>query len=93
MPFPSIVLSILIGGLIGSLFHVFVGGGRTKLGLYILIACLGFFAGHFIGIWRGWLFGMIGALDVGNASLFSILFLAAFYAWEKFDLTQKNGKV
>jgi hypothetical protein len=35
----------------------------------------GFAAGHFLGLWRGWLFLPVGELNFGLSTLGSLLFL------------------
>jgi hypothetical protein len=93
MPLPAVLLSIIIACLVASIFHIFVGGGRRRLLTFMVVACAGFFIGHFVGIWQGWWMFVVGALDIGIAVIFSILALVAFYLAEKINLRLKDDRV
>ena len=75
MTLPSILFALLIALLYGALYHLFRGGGFWRLILYLSLSTLGFAAGYFIGYWFGWLIFPLGQLDVGSASIGSLIFL------------------
>ena len=79
MSLPTILLSILIASLYGALFHVFAGGTRTRLLVYIVLSCAGFFAGHFIGAWMRWIVLRVGAVDLGMGTAGSVILLGLGY--------------
>ncbi|HIE24817.1 MAG TPA: hypothetical protein EYP74_02330 [Anaerolineales bacterium] len=75
MPLPTILLGFIISSLLGMLFHLLRGGGPKRILFYLLLAWIGFFAGHFIAVWRGWVLFPIGMLNAGIAvigALFSL---------------------
>lgn len=50
MTLPSFFLGATIATLLGAVFHLWRGGGLGRLLLYILLAWLGFWAGHWVGV-------------------------------------------
>jgi hypothetical protein len=80
MTFPNILFAVIIAVLYGTLFHSLRGGGGWKLLLYIGLSILGFAAGQLIGMWRGWLFLMLGPINLGMGTLgsFAIMFLGSW---------------
>jgi len=79
MTLPSILLGLLISLLIGALFHLWRGGSLARLLLYLALSAAGFAAGQWIGVWRGWIFLTVGALDLGMAAAGSLVFLGLGY--------------
>ena len=75
MTLPALLLALLIALLYGALYHLIRGGGFWRLLLYFSLSILGFIAGHLFGVWRGWIFIPLGALNFGLSSAGSILFL------------------
>ena len=75
MTIPTILFALLITLFYGALYHLIRGGGFWRLFLYFCLSILGFIAGHLFGLWRGWSFIPLGALNLGLSSLGSILFL------------------
>jgi hypothetical protein len=75
MTIPSFLLALIISTMLGALFHLWRGGGPTRIFFYFILAWIGFFAGHFLALWRGWILLPIGALEVGIASLGALIFL------------------
>ena len=75
MNLPSFFLALIISTLLGALFHLWRGGGPKRILFYFILAWLGFFAGHFLALWRNWVLFPIGALEVGIASLGALIFL------------------
>jgi hypothetical protein len=43
--------------------------------LYFTLSVFGFVIGHLVGPWRGWLFILLGALNLGVSSLGSLVLL------------------
>ncbi len=76
MTIPSIVFGSMVAVLIGALFHLLRGGGFGHLVLYLLLSLAGFFAGHWVGNWRGWILFPVGPLDLGTAIVGSLVLLA-----------------
>ncbi|MEW6028627.1 MAG: hypothetical protein AB1564_00355 [Chloroflexota bacterium] len=76
MTVPTLLFALLLALLIGALFHLWRGGGGGKLLLYLVLSVLGFAAGHFLAVWRGWSLLRVGSLEAGVAGLGSLLFLA-----------------
>ena len=75
MTIPSLVFAILIASLYGALYHLIRGGGLGRLLLFLIFGWVGFAAGHFLGIWRGWILFPVGELNWGLSTLGSLLFL------------------
>jgi len=75
MPLPTFLLAFLISSLLGVFFHLWRGGGPWRILFYLLLAWMGFFAGHFFAVWRAWIFYPVGALNVGIGGLGALLFL------------------
>ncbi len=75
MNFPALIFGWALSSLYGLLFHVWRGGGPGRILLYLLLAWIGFAAGHFAGNALGWSFAIIGALNAGMGTLGSALFL------------------
>lgn len=75
MTIPSIVFGSIVALLIGALFHLLRDGGFGRLVLYLFLSIAGFFAGHWVGNWRGWILFPIGPLDLGMAIIGSLVFL------------------
>ena len=75
MTFPSFLLGVIIATLYGALFHLWRGGGLGRLFLYLVLSWFGFWAGHFAASALGWRFVALGLLNLGMATLGSVLFL------------------
>jgi hypothetical protein len=75
MTIPTLLFALLIALLYGALFHLIRGGGIGRLFLYLGLGVLGFAMGQFFGAWRGWILMPLGSLDLGMASIGSILVL------------------
>jgi len=75
MTTPTLLFGFLISTLYGALFHLWRGGGAGKLLLYLFLAWLGFWGGHFLGSYYSWTFGSLGALRLGTATLVSATLL------------------
>ena len=75
MTLPTFLFGLLIALLYGAVYHLIRGGGFGRLLLYLGLSILGFAAGYFIGLWRGWIFIPLGSLNVGVSSAGSIIIL------------------
>ena len=75
MPIPSLLLGFLISSLYGALFHLWRGGGPKRIFFYLILAWMGFFSGHFIAVWRGWVLFPLGSLNLGFGTLGALIFL------------------
>ena len=75
MTLPALLLALLIALLYGALYFLIRNGGFWRLLLYFALSILGFTAGHFLGLWRGWTFLPLGALNLGLSTLGSIFLL------------------
>lgn len=75
MTFPSILLALMIALAYGALYHFIRSGGVLRLLFYSGLSVIGFFIGHLIGVWQGWVFFPIGALNLGMSSLGSAAIL------------------
>ncbi len=69
MTIPALLFGILISTLMGAGMHVVVGGSPWRLGLFILLAWVGFWAGHLLGAALGFIFLAVGPLKLGMALL------------------------
>lgn len=79
MTLPTLIFGGLVATLYGAIFHLIRGGGLGKLLLYILLSWAGFFLGQYIGERTSWEFINIGALNLGIATITSVLFMIAGY--------------
>ncbi len=66
---------MIIAVLIGALFHLWRNGGFWRLVFYLFLSIAGFFAGHWIGTWRGWVLFPVGPLNLGTAVIGSLVLL------------------
>ena len=79
MTMPSLVFGFLVASLYGALFHLFRGGSLARLFLYLIFSWIGFAIGQLVGDWRNWILFPIGTLNLGMATIGSIVFLVAGY--------------
>ena len=75
MTLPSILFALLIALLYGALYHLLRGGGFWRLIFYLGLSVFGFAAGYMVGYWFGWLIVPLGSMDLGSASIGSLIFL------------------
>jgi len=75
MTLPSILFALLFALLYGALYHLLRGGGFWRLIFDLIMSTLGFAAGYFVGYWFGWLIFPLGNMDLGSASIGSLIFL------------------
>ncbi len=88
MTLPSLFIGFLISSLLGALFHLWRGGGPGRLLLYLLLAWLGFWGGHSLGVHWNWAFFSLGPLYLGTAALGSIVALAIGYWLSLVDMSE-----
>jgi hypothetical protein len=79
MTLPAFIVGVVISTLYGAAFHLWRGGGFWRLILYIILAWVGFWIGHFFGNWLGITFLHLGPLQLGTASLGAALTLVVGY--------------
>lgn len=72
---PALLLALLIALLYGALYHLIRDGGFWRWLLYAGLSLVGFLLGHLIGLWRGWTFIPLGAINLGLSSLGSVMIL------------------
>lgn len=77
MTLPSLLFGLLLAAVYAATFHLWQDGGLGRLSLYFVLSAAGFLGGHFIGEWSGWRLMLLGPLDVGFATLGSLVFLFA----------------
>jgi len=75
MTLPALLFGIILSSAYGAAFHFWKGGSLLKLALFVILAWLGFWAGHIAGSAIGWSFAAIGPINAGMATLGSALFL------------------
>ncbi|HVN16900.1 MAG TPA: hypothetical protein VMT73_14250 [Anaerolineales bacterium] len=75
MTIPALILGFLISSLYGALYHLLRGGNFWRMVMDLALAWAGFAAGHYLGLWRGWILFPLGPLNLGVATIGSLLFL------------------
>ena len=75
MTLPALLFAFLLALLYGAVYHLIRNGGFWRLILYFILSVIGFTLGHFLGLWRGWVFIPIGSLNLGMSSLGSLIIL------------------
>ena len=75
MTLPTLLFAFLLALFYGSVYHLLRDGGFWRLLLYFSLSVSGFVIGHLVGLWRGWLFLPLGALNLGLSTLGSIVLL------------------
>jgi len=76
---PALLIGFFISTIYGLAFHLLVGGGLGRLVMSVVLAWLGFWAGHFMAESLGFTFASLGTLRLGAATVGSLLFLALGY--------------
>ncbi len=72
MTLPAVLFGILVSTLMGAVFHLWKNGGFGRLLLYLILAWVGFWAGHLLGNRFGLTFGSVGPLRLGMALLVGV---------------------
>lgn len=86
MTFPAIIFSFFIAMLFGSLLHFWRGGGVFRLGLYLILSCIGFFGGHLMAEVFSISFWDVGTIHLGMGILGSLALLGLGYWLSLVDL-------
>jgi hypothetical protein len=92
MTLPTLLFTLLIVLLYGSLYHLVRGGGFWRLLLYVVLSTFGFTLGHLIGLWRGWVWIPLGSINLGVSSVGSFLLLL-FGDWLSRIEAEQESKV
>jgi hypothetical protein len=79
MTIPALLFGFLVSTFMGAAFHLWKDGGLGRLFLYLLLAWIGFWAGHLIGSKMGWTFLSIGPLNFGMAVILGGIFIGVGY--------------
>ncbi len=75
MTAPALFYNFLLATLLGSVFHLWKGGGAGRLLFLLVLSWLGFYLGHLAGTYWNIKFLMIGPVQSGIGTLGSILLL------------------
>jgi len=75
MTLPSILLAFLVAFLYGALYHFVRNGGVGHLFMYLGLSVIGFGIGHVAAIWLGGDFLPVGQINLGTASVGSLVVL------------------
>jgi|WetSurMetagenome_2_1015567.scaffolds.fasta_scaffold525589_2 hypothetical protein len=86
---PAVLFGIVLSTAYGTAFHFWKGGSLKRLFLYILLAWLGFWSGHFIGAKLSWTFANVGPVYAGMATLGSAVFLFVGEWLSRIEVTRK----
>jgi uncharacterized membrane protein YeaQ/YmgE (transglycosylase-associated protein family) len=79
MTLPAVIIGFIISTALGALFHLWRGGGATRLLLYMILSWIGFWSGHTLGRILGWDVGKLGPVYILFACLGSLLLLGIGY--------------
>lgn len=79
MTIPAVLFGILVSTFVGAAFHLWKDGGLGRLILYVLLAWIGFWAGHLAGQLLGLTFFSVGPLRFGSALIGCALVLGVGY--------------
>jgi hypothetical protein len=93
MTFPAILLGIVLSTIYASAFHFWKGGSWGKLLIYVIISWLGFWIGHLVGSRIGWSFWTIGPINMGMATLGSLIFLFVGEWLSRVEVRKNNSPV
>jgi hypothetical protein len=75
MTAPSLFYSFLLATCLGSVFHLWKGGGAGRLIFLLFLSWIGFYLGHLAGSFWNIQILMIGPIQGGFGALGSILLL------------------
>jgi hypothetical protein len=89
MTFPAILFGFVLSSAYGAAFHFWKGGSLNKLVLFVLLAWLGFWAGHFAGTALDWSFASVGPLNTGMGTLGAAVFLLVGEWLSRVQVVQK----
>ncbi|MEW6094494.1 MAG: hypothetical protein AB1531_11095 [Chloroflexota bacterium] len=89
MTFPALIFGLILAALYAAAFHFWKADPLKKLLLYLLLAEIGFWAGHFLGAALGWTFAAVGPLNAGLGTLVAALFLFVGRWLSQVEISQK----
>jgi len=89
MTLPAILFGIVLSTVYGTAFHFWKGGSLKRLFLFVILAWIGFWIGHFTGVRLGWSFAAIGQINTGLATLGSAVFLFVGEWLSRIEVTHK----
>lgn len=89
MTLPALVFGIVLSSVYGAAFHFWKDGSLRKLILYLVLAWLGFWGGHILGVALGWTFAAVGPLNVGTATVGAAVFLFAGEWLSRVEVTRR----
>ena len=92
MTLPALLFALLVALLYGALYHFVRGGGFGRLLLFFILSIIGFALGHLISLWRGWVWIPIGLVNLGPATVGSLIILVLGDWLSRFE-TAPQGKV
>ena len=75
MTLPALFFGLVLSSLYGVAFHLWKGGSLKKLLLFLILAWVGFWAGHLLAARLGWTVLALGPVNTGMATLGSALVL------------------
>jgi len=79
MTLPSLLFGFLLSTLYGAFFHLLRGGGAGRFILYLFLGWAGFWIGQFLANQFDLTFGSLGPLNIGMATVVSLVFLVIGY--------------
>jgi len=83
MTIQAVFLGVLVPVFLGAVFHLWRGGAAWRLGLYVVLAEIGFWLAHFLGNRQEWEFLKVGSLQLGAGLIGALLFMGLGY-WLSF---------
>ena len=89
MTSPGILFGVILSTIYGFIFHLFIGGGLGKLGVYIIFSWIGFWIGQLAATQLGISFITIGSLHIGVASIFSWISIGIGHWLSRIDRDRK----
>jgi hypothetical protein len=92
MTLPAFIFGFLLATLYGALFHLWRGGNAGRLLLYITLSWSGFAIGQIAATRLGWTFLSFGPLNVGMATVLSLVFLLLGYWLSLIDIDKNTSK-
>lgn len=92
MTLPALLFALLVALLYGALYHFVRGGGFGRLLLFFILSMIGFALGHLVGLWRGWVWMPIGSVNLGPATVGSLIVLVLGDWLSRFEVAPQ-GKV
>jgi ABC-type dipeptide/oligopeptide/nickel transport system permease subunit len=91
MTIPAIIFGIILSTAYGTGYHLLKGGKLHRIFLFIILAWLGFWLGQFAGDKLGWTFAAVGPLNVGAATLGSVIILVIGEWLSRVEITSQQG--